>query len=99
MPEAEASARESVTLALKTIGPDHVGTATSHQRLGRTLLAQKKYAEAEPLLLRVRAIREKSLGASARPTLDAVADLIKLYSAWGKPEKAKALGQGKAPRS
>ena len=78
------------------MGPDHAGTATSHQRLGRTLLAEKKYDEAEPELLRVRAIREKSLGANARPTEDAVADLVKLYSAWGKPEKAKALGQPKA---
>jgi serine/threonine protein kinase/lipopolysaccharide biosynthesis regulator YciM len=92
LPEAEATARESVTLALKTIGPDHLGTATSHQRLGRLLLARKKYAEAEPQLLRVRAIRETSLGASARPTQDAVADLVKLYSAWGQPGKAKALG-------
>ena len=48
LPEAEAAAREALMLALKTLGPDHVGTATSHQRLGRTLLAQKKYGEAEP---------------------------------------------------
>ena len=59
--------------------------------LGRVLLARKQYAEAEQLLLRARDIREAALGPAAEPTKLAVQDLIKLYDAWGKPDKASTL--------
>jgi hypothetical protein len=55
------------------------------------LVARKQYADAETHLLRARAIREKVNGPTAPPTQEAVEDLVKLYDAWGKPDKAKAL--------
>jgi serine/threonine protein kinase len=89
--ESLALARESVALALKTIGADHVNTATSEYRLGRMLVDDKQYAEAEPHLVRAYEIRTKLLGPDAKPTREAAAQLVKLYEAWGKPDKASAL--------
>jgi hypothetical protein len=63
-------------------------------RLGRMLNDKKQYAEAESHLVRAREIRMKLLGPEAKPTQEAVAQLVKLYEAWGKPEKASALKVG-----
>jgi hypothetical protein len=76
---------------LKTVGPDHASTATSHYRLAMALMGRKRYADAETQLLRAHVIRTKALGPDAKPTQQVIADLVKLYDAWGKPEKAKAL--------
>ena len=83
--EAIALGRQSLDLAIATVGPDHVSTAMSHFRLGRSLALDKQYAEAERHLLRTRDIRTKSLGATAKPTQEANAELEKVYAAWGKP--------------
>jgi serine/threonine protein kinase len=91
LPEAERIARESLTLAEKVLGADHAGTASSHQRLGMTLLKEKRYAEAETHFLRARAIREQRLGPTAAPTQQIIGNLVTLYEAWGKPDKAAAL--------
>jgi serine/threonine protein kinase len=93
--ESVALVRESIALALETIGPDHLNTATSEYRLGRMLNDKKQYAEAESHLVRAHEIRTKLLGPGAKPTQEAVAQLVKLYEAWGKPEKAHALKGGK----
>jgi serine/threonine protein kinase len=92
--EAVALLRNSIALALETIGPDHASTAVSHHLLGRMLGGEKQYVEAEQHLLRARDIRAKTVGPDARATQDTIAELGKLYVAWGKPEKAKALTSG-----
>jgi hypothetical protein len=60
--------------------------------LGASLVGQKKYAEAEPLLLEgYRGMFELKdrMAASDRYHLDQAHDwIVKLYVAWGKPEKA-----------
>ena len=89
-----ALTRKSLALAVETVGPDHANTASSHVRLGRMLTVEKQYASAEQHLLHAHAIRSKVLGPDARPTQETVALLDKLYAAWGKPEKAKALASG-----
>ena len=60
--------------------------------LGGSLLGQKKYALAEPLLISgyegLKA-REATIAAAGKPRLpEAGQRLVKLYDAWGKPEKA-----------
>jgi tetratricopeptide (TPR) repeat protein len=95
-PEAVTLTRRSLALALETNGPDHADTAASYHRLGRLLRDEKQYAEAEPHLLRASAIREKVLGADARPTHESIEALIRLYEAWGKPDAAKALAASKS---
>jgi len=83
-PEAIAFGRQALDLAVATVGPDNVSTATSHFRLGRSLALDKQYAEAERHLVRARDIRTKSLGPEAKPTQEAITELEKLYAAWGK---------------
>jgi hypothetical protein len=41
-------------------------------------------------VVRAREIRTSLLGADARPTQEATAQLVALYGAWGKPEKVAA---------
>jgi non-specific serine/threonine protein kinase/serine/threonine-protein kinase len=89
--DAERNARESLALAEQVLGADHVSTASSQQRLGMTLLKLARYAEAETHFLRSRSIREQRLGPTAGATQQVVANLVTLYTAWGKPEKAHAL--------
>jgi eukaryotic-like serine/threonine-protein kinase len=89
--EAEAVLREAVAIHVKAFGVTHLQTANSSLVLGRVLTARKQFAEAETLLLRVRAIRQEALGPAAEPTRISIQELIKLYDAWGKPEKADVL--------
>jgi hypothetical protein len=65
--------------------------------LGAALAGQKKYAEAEPLLLAGHeglSQRASRLAAPDRSVLgDARNRLVQLYDAWGMPEKADAWRQ------
>jgi tetratricopeptide (TPR) repeat protein len=73
--------------------PDAWTTCNTQSLLGGTLLRQKKYAEAEPLLLKgyegMKA-REKTIPVQARNRLPEALDrLIELYTATGRPDEAK----------
>jgi hypothetical protein len=67
-------------------------TFDSRSLLGASLLGQKKYAEAEPLLLSGYAglkQREAELPASAKARLNETGELlVQLYETWGKPDQA-----------
>ena len=73
--------------------PDLWSTFNTKLLLGAALLGQKKYAEAEPLLLKgyeVMKQREKTIppqGATRLP--EALDRLIELYTATNKPDEAK----------
>ena len=56
--------------------------------LGECMLAQKRYAEAEPLLLTSLDDLEKRLGAQNHLTIEATRRLHDLYIAWNKSEQA-----------
>ena len=64
--------------------------------LGECLLAQKRYAEAEPLLLAGHDDLEKRLGARNRLTVQATERLRDLYLAWNKPAEAARFADGAA---
>jgi len=49
---------------------------------------QARYDEAEPLLLEAVTGRRLKLGDEHPHTLESLNNLIELYEAWGKPEKA-----------
>jgi serine/threonine protein kinase len=62
--------------------------------LGQALAGQKRFAEAEPLLLgwyeRLKKWEKEILGGLVRPEIPgAIEQLVALYDAWGKPERAK----------
>jgi hypothetical protein len=59
------------------------------RRLGSSLAAQRKYAAAEPLLLKSLDARSAQWGERHRLTLDSVGALVELYESWGKSEKAR----------
>jgi serine/threonine protein kinase len=88
---AEELLRECLDLREK-VHPRTVYSASTQSLLGRTLAGQKRYAEAEPLLL----AGYEVLKANAATTRwwfrhylpDTVEWLVQLYEAWDKPEQA-----------
>jgi len=72
-------------------GADHLDTQAARLELGATRLQQKRYAEAEPLLLEAYAglkqHETKVPEANSRAT-EALERLVQLYDGWGKKDKA-----------
>jgi eukaryotic-like serine/threonine-protein kinase len=89
--DAEPLAREALEMDQKQ-QPDHWQRFRAESLLGASLAGEKKYAEAEPLLL------EGYQGMLARKDRIVVCDwyhlgrahewIVQLYQAWGKPAKA-----------
>ena len=89
--EAEASARECLAIREKRL-PEGWEMFDARSLLGATLLGQKKYAEAEPLLLSGYSgmkDREERIPADEKRRLkEALQRLVELYDATGKPKEA-----------
>jgi TolA-binding protein len=90
--EAEPPLRESLTIREK-VQPDAWNTFNTQSMLGGAILGQKKYAEAEPLLLKGyqgMKQREKTIPPAGRDRLpEAVDRLVELYEATNRPTEAK----------
>jgi tetratricopeptide (TPR) repeat protein len=88
---AEALARESLEFNRKN-QPDDWQRYRAESLLGTSWAGQKKYAEAEPLLLegyQGMLVRKDRIALPDRYHLDRSHEwLVQLYQAWGKPEKA-----------
>jgi tetratricopeptide (TPR) repeat protein len=89
--EAEPLARECLRLREKLI-PDKWSRFNAQSMLGGSLLGQKKYAEAEPLLLagyEGMKQRERSIPAASQVRVkETLERLVELYEATNRPEKA-----------
>jgi hypothetical protein len=80
-------------------------TFDSRSHLGASLLGQKKFADAEPLILsgyEGMQARETRIPAPTKRKLKTAAErVVELYTAWGKEDKArewqKKLGLGDLP--
>lgn len=87
---AERLIREALQIFRQRLGPEHDRSALAEQILGACLSAQGRWAEAEPLLvesyLRLVAIR----GVDDPESLRAREEIVDLYMAWGRPERADA---------
>jgi len=97
--EAEPLAREALAIREKVYEPGRYPLASARLTLGAALLGQKRYAEAEPLLLsaledmkRIEADQGLTVGEKAGMTA-LVERLAQLYEATNRPEKAAALKQ------
>jgi eukaryotic-like serine/threonine-protein kinase len=85
---AERKFREALAIALKTLPDDHPELTRSRSRLGNLLVSERRFAEAEPLLLAAAAGRERKLGRDHATTKAAAADIVTMYDAWDKADKA-----------
>ena len=56
--------------------------------LGACLTAERRYPEAEALLLRAHAGLETSRGRDHERTVETRERLVALYEAWGRPDRA-----------
>ena len=90
--EAELKLRQALTILQKT-QPDDWSTFDTESALGEALVIQKKYAEAEPLLLsgyEGQRLREDTMPDRDKPRVRrALERIVQLYEAWGKPDEAE----------
>jgi serine/threonine-protein kinase len=89
--DAEAALRDSLAVRTRSLPPAHWLIASSQSILGEHLLRhQRKYPEAEPLLLAgYEGLRDR-LGPKDPRTRAGLTRVVALYDAWGKRDKAQA---------
>lgn len=89
--EAELTLRSCWTIRQKIQSNDWT-TFDTESLLGEALVDQKKYAQAEPLLLAgydgLKLREDKIPGSDKSRVTRAMERLVELYEAWGKPEEA-----------
>jgi eukaryotic-like serine/threonine-protein kinase len=85
---AEQALGEAVAIFRAKLPPGNWMIADAESVLGGSLAARRRYAEAEPLLAASYSVLRDARGDSNLRTEQARERLIKLYEAWGKPEKA-----------
>ncbi|MEZ5319300.1 MAG: serine/threonine-protein kinase [Vicinamibacterales bacterium] len=94
---AEALYREAIGIYTRTQGADHLNTGIARIKLGRALVRQRRWRDAETELLAGDAI----VSARAAPTVSwlvsAREDLVTVYEALGEPDKAAAYRAPKHP--
>jgi eukaryotic-like serine/threonine-protein kinase len=84
----EEHLRNALALRAKALKPGHTAIAATQSALGECLGVQKRFDEAEPLLLESHTALNKALGENDPRTQRARRRLVALYEAWGKPEIA-----------
>jgi hypothetical protein len=67
---------------------EHYWVALAHSALGECLSSQKRYAEAEELLLTSYHDLKSSQGEQNPRTVEALQRVVALYDAWSKPDQA-----------
>jgi tetratricopeptide (TPR) repeat protein len=86
--EGETILREAVRLRAESLPKDHFWVAVANGALGECLTTQKRYAEAEPLLVESYGVLNSRLGTRDPRTTEAIWRLTTLYDLWGKPAQA-----------
>ena len=88
--ESEPVLRECLAIREKLL-PDEWTTFNTRSLLGGGLLGQRKYAEAEPLIVsgyEDMKAREAKIPPPSKPGFTEASErVLKLYEAWGKPDK------------
>jgi serine/threonine-protein kinase len=85
--------RRALTLRAKSLKPSHWRLCETQVALGENLTAQKRYAEAEPLLVESHDNLNASLSGRDPRTQAARRRLVALYEAWQKPDMAAQYAQ------
>jgi serine/threonine-protein kinase len=87
-PQAEAMLREGLEIQRKALPNGHPDIAEAESDLAACLIRMHRFEEAESLLLGSYPILRAKQGAG-KATGDARQHLIDLYTAWGRPDKAR----------
>ena len=86
---AEPFYREAIATFVATQGAQHLNTGIARLKLGDSLVAQGRYDEAEKELLTGYGILTKQTSPSVSWLTRARENLVKLYTVWHQPEKAR----------
>jgi tetratricopeptide (TPR) repeat protein len=86
--EGEKILREAARIRTESLPKEHFWVALANGALGECLTIEKRFPDAEPLLLSSYESLKSSQGAHNPRTGIALQRLISLYEAWGKPEQA-----------
>jgi len=86
---AEEVLRESLAIQARALPRDHWQIASTRTMVALCLVDQRRFAEAERLMLEAYPIVEKEFGPGHRRVAAVVERLVALYEAWGKPDKAR----------
>jgi len=86
--EAEPLLREGLTIYRSSMEKGHWQIARVESVLGGCLVALQRFEEAELLLLESYRTLKAKRGDKDKHTQQALNRMIKLYEAWGKPDKA-----------
>jgi serine/threonine protein kinase len=87
--KAVSTFKEALEISRRILGDDHPWSLTLLNGLAVVYKKQAHYKEAEQLLLEVVEGRRLKLGDKHPHTIESMKNLIDLYEAWNKPEKAK----------
>lgn len=74
---------------MQPVSKGNVGIGAAEGAIGECLAAQKRYDEAEALLLDSYQILKATTGQNDARLTEAAQRLANLYRAWGKPQKAR----------
>jgi tetratricopeptide (TPR) repeat protein len=91
--DAVLIAQQALQLSEKTLGPDHLATATLLNNLAELYRSMGDYAKAEPLFQRALKIQEQALGPDEPGTAATLNNLAALYDSMGNYAKAEPLYQ------
>ena len=86
--EGEPYLREALAIRKNVLPPGDFMVPYAASALGECLTAQKRYAEAEPLLIDSYNELKAKLGDQDKRTIEARQRLLKLYDDWEKPDQA-----------
>jgi serine/threonine protein kinase/tetratricopeptide (TPR) repeat protein len=86
--EGELFLREAVRLRVESLPKDHFWVALANGALGECLTTQKRFVEAELLLIESYNVLKTVQGEQNPRTYEARLRLVGLYQAWNKPESA-----------
>jgi tetratricopeptide (TPR) repeat protein len=95
--QAETYLREALAIRTRFLPAGNQLIGISEGALGECLTSQRRYAEAEPLLLRSYATIKNVQGEHGSSTLEAARRLMTLYQSWGKPNEAARYQEALAP--
>jgi non-specific serine/threonine protein kinase/serine/threonine-protein kinase len=86
---AESVFRESLAIHARALPRGHWQIAATQTMVARCLVEQRRFVEAERLMLEAYPIVEAQFGRGHRRVTAVVERAVALYEAWGKPDKAR----------